>query len=48
VGVFFNVVRQGENLYADFGKVTSTNIDGDLYENRNRLHMVRFGVNLQF
>jgi opacity protein-like surface antigen len=39
---------KGENLYMDFGTATGGNLDGDVFEHRNRLHTAKIGLNYRF
>ena len=39
---------KGEYLYMDFGTASSTNLDGDVFEHRNRLHTAKIGLNYRF
>jgi outer membrane immunogenic protein len=39
---------KSEYLYMDFGKQTGTNLDGDSYEHRNRVHTAKIGLNYRW
>ncbi len=39
---------KGEYLYMDFGTASSTNLDGDVFEHRNRIHTAKVGLNYRF
>src|SRR5436190_492361 len=39
---------KSEYLYMDFGKERSTNLDGDTFEHKNRLHTWKVGLNYKW
>jgi outer membrane immunogenic protein len=39
---------KGEYLYMDFGTASGSNLDGDAFEHRNRLHTAKIGLNYRF
>jgi outer membrane immunogenic protein len=39
---------KSEYMYMDFGKRTSTNLDGDTFEHRNRVHTAKVGLNYRW
>jgi outer membrane immunogenic protein len=39
---------KSEYLYMDFGKQRGTNLDGDTYEHRNRVHTAKIGLNYRW
>ncbi|WP_088345300.1 MULTISPECIES: outer membrane beta-barrel protein [Rhodomicrobium] len=40
-----NLRLKAEYMYADFGKNISSDVDGDLYQHDNELHLIKVGVN---
>ncbi len=39
---------KSEYLYMDFGKQTSTNLDGDLFQHKNNIQTFKVGLNYRW